>query len=70
MSSRERKQPRKERNLTGWFLGGIIVVLAVLDLYVWAALWNAPNPVSEMLGTTAAHAASVHHAGTQGSPFR
>jgi len=60
---------RKQRDLTGWFLGGIIVVLAVLDLYVWALVWNVPNPVSELLGTRAAHAGSVHHAGTQGSPF-
>ena len=62
-------QQRKQRDLTGWFLGGIIVVLAVLDLYVWALVWNVTNPVSELLGTKAAHAGSIHNAETQGSPF-
>jgi len=62
-------QQRKQRDLTGWFLAGIIVVLTVLDLYVWALVWNVPNPVAELLGTKAAHAGSVHHVATQSSPF-
>ena len=34
---------------TGWLLGTIIVVLAVLDLLIWATLWNVPNPASKWL---------------------
>ena len=34
---------------TGWLLGTVIVVLAVLDLMIWATLWNVPNPVSKWL---------------------
>lgn len=33
----------------GWLLGTTIVVLAVLDLLIWATLWNVPNPVSKLL---------------------
>ena len=69
MSSHQRKRRRKELDLTGWFLGGIIVALTVLDLYVWAMVWNVPNPVSELLGTKAAHAGSIHPAPTPSSPF-
>ena len=48
-------QPIRHRNgraaadTTGWLLGTIIVVLSVLDLMIWATLWNVPNPVSKML---------------------
>ena len=62
-------QQRRQRDLTGWFLGGVIVALAVLDLYVWAMVLNVPNPVSELLGTKAAHASSVHHIASKSSPF-
>jgi hypothetical protein len=34
---------------TAWLLGSIIVVLAVVDLIVWATLWNVPNPASKFL---------------------
>jgi len=33
----------------GWLLGTTIVVLAVVDLLIWATLWNVPNPVSKLL---------------------
>jgi len=46
-------QPNRHRNaaadVTGWLLGSIIVVLAVLDLLIWATLWNVPNPGSKWL---------------------
>jgi hypothetical protein len=32
-----------------WVFGGIIAVLALLDLFVWATLWNVPNPLSAVL---------------------
>jgi hypothetical protein len=35
-----------------WLLGTTIVVLAVLDLLIWATLWNVPNPVSKLLATS------------------
>lgn len=69
MLTRQRNRPRKELDLTSWFLGGTILALALLDLCIWASLWNVPNPVSELLGTEAAHASSFHHAATQGPPF-
>ena len=51
-------QHTKHRNAaadtTGWLLGTIIVVLAVLDLLLWATLWNVPNPVSKWLAPQAA----------------
>ena len=40
---------RAAADTTGWLLGTIIVVLAVLDLLIWATLWNVPNPVSKWL---------------------
>lgn len=46
-------QPVRHRNaaadVTGWLLGSIIVVLTVLDLLIWATLWNVPNPGSKWL---------------------
>ncbi|HZD90952.1 MAG TPA: hypothetical protein VE224_12695 [Pseudolabrys sp.] len=32
-----------------WIFGGIVAVLALLDLFVWASLWNVPNPISVAL---------------------
>lgn len=32
-----------------WLLGTAMVVLAVLDVLVWAPLWNVPNPASRLL---------------------
>src|SRR5690348_4904804 len=52
-TGRRDMQHTKHRNAaadtTGWLLGTIIVVLAVLDLLIWATLWNVPNPVSKWL---------------------
>jgi hypothetical protein len=69
MSTPVRKRPRKDRDVTGWLLGGTILVLATLDLCVWATLWNVPNPISKLFGTESARAGSVHHAETLGPPF-
>jgi len=44
---------RAAADTTGWLLGTIIVVLAVLDLLIWATLWNVPNPVSKWLAPQA-----------------
>jgi len=47
--------PKRHRNkraaidLTGWLLATMIVVLAVLDLLIWATLANVPNPGSRLL---------------------
>ena len=59
-------QHTKHRNAaadtTGWLLGTIIVVLAVLDLLIWATLWNVPNPVSKWLAPQAAMSGAVQPA--------
>jgi hypothetical protein len=39
--------------VTGWLLGTIIVVLTVLDLLIWATLWNVPSPISKLLAPQA-----------------
>lgn len=31
----------------GWVLGTIVVLLATLDLLVWASLNSVPNPISK-----------------------
>ncbi|MGN6572908.1 MAG: hypothetical protein ACTHLO_15980 [Pseudolabrys sp.] len=43
------KSGRLAADTTGWLLATIIVVLAVLDLLIWATLWNVPNPISKAL---------------------
>jgi hypothetical protein len=40
-------------DVTGWLLGTIIVVLTVLDLLIWATLWNVPSPISKLLAPQA-----------------
>ena len=32
-----------------WLLGTTMVILGVLDLLIWAPLWNLPNPMSRVL---------------------
>ena len=59
MSPFKRNRHRTERDLTGWVLGAAILVLATVDLFVWATLWNVPNPVSKLLTTERAHASST-----------
>ena len=48
MSSPKRKrEPEQPTDTTAWVLGTIIVLLATLDLLVWATLNNVPNPVAK-----------------------
>jgi hypothetical protein len=48
MSSMKRKRkPKQDPDTTGWVLGTIIVLLATLDLLVWASLSGVPNPISK-----------------------
>ena len=50
MSVRKQKhKPKRTTDATAWILGTTIVVLATLDLLVWATLHNAPNPISKAL---------------------
>lgn len=56
---------RASADVTGWLLGTIIVVLAVLDLLIWATLWNVPNPISKVLAPQAA----ARPAAEAASPF-
>lgn len=64
---RHRRKP-DAADLTGWLLGATIVVLAVLDLMIWATLWNVPNPISKFLEPQAISAAPPPHAAP--APFR
>lgn len=57
---------RSAADTTGWLLGVIIVVLAVLDLLIWATLWNVPNPISKFLLPEA----SAQHLRIEPSVFR
>ena len=41
------RNSRAAADTTAGLLGTIIVVLAVLDLLIWATLWNVPNPISK-----------------------
>lgn len=43
------RRKRAAIDATGWVLATTIVVLAVVDLLIWATLWNVPNPVSKLL---------------------
>ena len=43
------KKPDRTADTTGWILGTTIVVLATIDLLVWASLNNVPNPISKTL---------------------
>jgi len=67
MSSVRQKRRPDAADATGWLLGATIVVLAVLDLMIWATLWNVPNPVSLVLHPQAVGAATSSPAP---SPFR
>ena len=69
MASIRHKRRPDAADVTGWLLGATIVVLAVLDLMIWAALWNVPNPISKFIALQAASAAlpSAHAAP---APFR
>ncbi len=48
MSDWKRARPcRADRSF--WLFGGIILALTAVDLFVFAGLWNRPNPISAML---------------------
>ena len=50
MSSFEPKRKRERKvDITAWVLGTTIVVLATLDLLVWASMRNVPNPISKFV---------------------
>jgi hypothetical protein len=57
MTSVRHKRRPDAADVTAWLLGATIVVLAVLDLMIWATLWNVPNPVSKLLEPAAVRAA-------------
>lgn len=40
---------RKTIDAAAWLLGTTMVILGVLDLLIWAPLWNLPNPMSRVL---------------------
>lgn len=44
-------KPKRKRDVdvTAWVLVTTIVVLASLDLVVWAAMRNVPNPISKFI---------------------
>jgi hypothetical protein len=50
MSSFEPKRRRERKlDITAWVLGTMIVVLATVDLLVWASMSNVPNPISKFV---------------------
>lgn len=50
MSSPKQKRKRERTvDATAWILGTTIVVLATVDLLVWASLHNVSNPISQAL---------------------
>jgi hypothetical protein len=64
-------EPKRKRNtdVTAWVLGMTIILLASLDLVVWASVHNVPNPVSKFIteqagwiATPAIRQASTDHA--------
>jgi len=48
-SRQKPKKPDRTADTTAWILGATIVVLATIDLLVWASLNNVPNPISKIL---------------------
>jgi len=65
MSSFEPKRRRERKlDITAWVLGTTIVVLATLDLLVWASMRNVPNPISKFVTEHASMfgAPAVRHA--------
>ena len=67
MSAFEPKRKRKRNtDVTAWVLGMTIVLLASLDLVVWASMRNVPNPISKFITEQAGWigAPAVRHAST------
>ena len=51
MSSPKPKRKRERTiDVTGCVLGSTILVLATLDLLVWASMRNVPNPIFKLVG--------------------
>lgn len=54
MSAFEPKRKRERAaDATSWVLGTIIVLLATLDLMVWATMRHTPNPISKFVSAQA-----------------
>jgi hypothetical protein len=65
MSSLEPKRKRERTvDVTAWVLCTTIVILATLDLLVWASMRNVPNPISKFIAEQASWISTpaVHHA--------
>jgi hypothetical protein len=63
-TSRQRRKRERTIDATAWILGSTIVVLATLDLLVWASVNNVPNPLSKFLaGYGQVSPVPVRHAG-------
>lgn len=69
MASVRQKRRPDAADVTVYLLGATIVVLTVLDLMIWAALWNVPNPISNVFEPQSARAA-MPIARTAPAPFR
>ena len=55
MSSLRPKRKRERTiDVTAYVLGTLIVLLASLDLLVWASMRNVPNPISKFITEQAA----------------
>jgi hypothetical protein len=59
-------KPKRKRTIdvTACALGATIVLLATLDLVVWASMRNVPNPISKFITEQMAwvHMPAVRHA--------
>lgn len=69
MASVRQKRRPGGADVTGLLLGATIVVLAVLDLMIWATLWNVPNPISKLVEPQAVSAAASPAVASP-APFR
>jgi hypothetical protein len=58
---KQKRKPDRTVDVTAWVLGSTIVVLATLDLLVWASLRNVPNPISKFLAGEVQAATPVRH---------
>jgi hypothetical protein len=66
MSSPRQKQKRNI-DATAVILGSTIVVLATIDLLVWASLRNGPNPFTRMIAEYTHASAPTKHVGAGSS---
>lgn len=63
-SPKQRRKRARTMDATAWILGCTIVVLATLDLLVWASLHNVPNPLSKFVAEYSADLPMpIRHAG-------